>query len=103
MQSSFFHPAITQARIGDLRPNPKNARTHSKRQIEKIAASFARYGILNPLIVDAENVVWVGNARLKAAVMCGAQTVPVIRADHLSPAELRTYALADNRLAEEAG
>jgi hypothetical protein len=33
--------AITYRRVGDLIPDPRNARTHPKRQIEQVRASIA--------------------------------------------------------------
>ena len=34
--------------IEDLKPNPRNARTHAKRQIKLIADSLKVFGFLNP-------------------------------------------------------
>lgn len=38
-----------------LRPYPRNARTHSKKQIRQIANSIQRFGFTNPILVDDEN------------------------------------------------
>lgn len=38
--------------IADLRPRASNPRTHSKKQIEQIAASITRFGFTNPVLVD---------------------------------------------------
>ena len=103
MPEIFSHPAIVQVPIGALLPSPTNARTHSKRQISQIAASIRRFGFNNPILADANNVVRAGHGRLEAAKLLGMAAVPVIRASHMSPADFRAYALADNRLAEEAG
>jgi DNA modification methylase len=89
--------------LSSLIPSPTNARTHSKRQISQIAASIRRFGFNNPILADADNTVRAGHGRLEAAKQLGMATVPVIRASHMSPADFRAYALADNRLAEEAG
>ena len=83
--------------------NPHNARTHPKKQKNKVAASIKRFGFNNPMIVDENNVVLVGHCRLMAALELGFEAVPVIRLEHLTPAEKRAYMLADNRLAEDAG
>lgn len=45
-------PRMEWAPIANIRPNPKNPRTHSKKQIRQIAASIRKFGFLNPLIVD---------------------------------------------------
>lgn len=103
MSSIFALPVITQVPIGTLKPSPNNARTHSKRQIEQIAKSMERFGFNSPIVAGRDNIVRVGHGRLEAAKQCGLRTVPVIYADHLSEADLRAFALADNRLALEAG
>ena len=42
-------PRVEWAPIATIRPNPKNARTHSRKQIRQIAASIRKFGFLNPL------------------------------------------------------
>jgi DNA modification methylase len=86
-----------------LRPAPRNARSHSKRQIDQIAASIKRFGFVNPILVDGEGRIIAGHGRLAAAKALKLERVPVLQLDHLSEADRRAYALADNRLAELAG
>ena len=80
-----------------------NARTHTRKQIRQIAASIRQFGFTVPILIDAEGTVIAGHARLEAAQLLGLEHVPTIRLDHLSEAEKRAYAIADNRLAEVAG
>ncbi|MCK6370406.1 MAG: site-specific DNA-methyltransferase [Gammaproteobacteria bacterium] len=86
-----------------LRPARRNARSHSKRQIDQIAASIKRFGFVNPILVDGEGRIIAGHGRLAAARALKLERVPVLQLDHLSEADRRAYALADNRLAELAG
>jgi ParB-like chromosome segregation protein Spo0J len=37
---------------GSLRPYPRNARTHSKKQIRQIAESIRRFGFTAPVLID---------------------------------------------------
>jgi DNA modification methylase len=89
--------------VGKLKTNPQNARTHSKRQIRQIADSVREFGFASPLLVDRRNIVVAGHGRLAAAKLLGMREVPAIRLDHLSPDQIRGFALADNRLGEKAG
>jgi ParB-like chromosome segregation protein Spo0J len=89
--------------IGLIRPNPKNARIHSKKQIKKIAASIRKFGFLSPVIVDEETMALAGHGRIEAARLEGLDHVPVIRFDHLTEAQKRAYLIADNKIAEQAG
>jgi hypothetical protein len=88
--------------VDRLVPSPNNARKHSKRQLEKLAASMNEFTFTVPISVDAHNNVIAGHARLLAAKLASMKTVPVIRFRHLTPVQIRAYMLADNRLAEMA-
>ena len=46
-------PAGTEmVAISALQPYARNARTHSRRQIKKIAASIDRFGFVNPVTIS---------------------------------------------------
>jgi DNA modification methylase len=68
-----------------------------------IAQSIQKFGFLNPLLLDHRDMVLAGHGRLEAARLEGMTQVPVLRFNHLSDAQKRAYAIADNRLAEQAG
>ncbi|MBA4801832.1 MAG: ParB N-terminal domain-containing protein [Euryhalocaulis sp.] len=86
-----------------LTPYAGNARTHSEKQIDKIARSIEQFGFVNPILTDADGNVIAGHGRIRAAIKLGLKEAPVILLAHLSEAERRAYILADNRLAEDAG
>jgi DNA modification methylase len=86
-----------------LKPSPHNSRTHSTRQIRKIAESIKLFGFTNPLLVDSDNTIVAGHGRLEAAKLLGIDRVPTIRLGDLTPDQVRAYVIADNRLAEIAG
>ena len=89
--------------IGDLKPDPRNARTHPKRQIEQLRASILQFGFTNPILVDEEGVLIAGHGRLRAAKDIGLPKVPVIEIGCLSEAEKKALRLADNKIALNAG
>jgi DNA modification methylase len=86
-----------------LKPRARNPRTHSKRQIEQIAESIRKFGFLNPVLIDGENGIVAGHGRVMAAKLIGMRDVPTVHVDHLTPAQIRAYVIADNKLAENAG
>jgi DNA modification methylase len=86
-----------------LKPYPRNARTHSKKQIGQIAASIRRFGFTNPVLIDDGNMMLAGHARVEAARQLGLKSVPCLRLSTLSPAEKRAYILIDNKHAQNAG
>ena len=96
-------PVIEMRPLDSLTPFDRNARTHSRKQIGKIANSISKFGFTNPILIDAKSRIVAGHGRAAAAKMLGLESVPTIAIEHLNEAELRAYVLADNRLAEEAG
>lgn len=93
----------TERAISALRPHERNARTHSRRQIEQIASSIERFGFTNPVLVDQKDRIIAGHGRVEAAKLLGLEAVPVVAIEGMSEAERRAYIIADNRLAELAG
>lgn len=85
-----------------LKAYPGHARLHPKSQIRKLARNIEQFGFVTPILVDTQDMVVAGHARLEAALRLELPEVPVVRIDHLTPAELGALRLADNRLAEEA-
>jgi hypothetical protein len=88
--------------VVSILPNPINPRKHSRQQIEAIAHSIEAFGFNAPILVDGENRVVAGHARLEAARLLGLQEAPVIRLDHLTEAQAKAYMLADNKLTDRS-
>ena len=95
--------AIVYKPVGSLTPDPRNARTHPKRQVEQIAASIRAFGFTNPILVDAEGSVIAGHGRLLAAKALGIEDVPTLPLPGLDDAQKRALRLADNKIALGAG
>ena len=87
-------PAATSAR---------NARTHSRRQVDQIVASIEAFGFTNPILADPEGRLIAGHGRLLAARQMGMGEVPVIELAGLSEAQKKALRLADNKIALNAG
>jgi len=89
--------------LGQLKPNTRNARTHSKKQIQQIANSIVRFGWTYPILIDENGILIAGFGRYKAAQLLGLREIPVIVMSSLSEAEKRALALADNKIAANSG
>lgn len=85
---------------GELKPYPKNAKRHPPEQVEHIANSIRAFGFRQPIVIDADNVVVIGHGRLMAAKKLGMDSVPCIRADDLTEAQIAALRLADNKTNE---
>jgi len=100
----------TTMELGNLIPDPNNAREHTGANLETIASSLRRLGAGRSLVLDKDNVVRAGNGTLQAAKQAGFQKVTVIEAegDELiaikrgdwTDEEATAYALVDNQATE---
>lgn len=86
-----------------LQANPHNSRTHPPEQIEFLRKCIAEFGWTMPILIDEDDVMLAGHARLQAATAEGIETLPVIVARGWSEKKKRAYIEADNRLSELAG
>src|SRR5215470_8404449 len=95
--------AVTYCPVGTLRPDPHNARTHSKRQVDQIVASIRQFGFVNPILADPDGRIIAGHGRLLAPMALGLAEVPTIHIQGLSEAQKRALRIADNKIALGAG
>src|ERR1700680_4167047 len=94
--------AVTYRAVGDLIPDPRNARTHPKRQIDQLKASIEAFGFTNPILADPEGHIIAGHGRLQAARAMGLAELPVITLSGLSESQKRALRIADNKIALNA-
>lgn len=94
---------IEQVKVADLIPYANNARTHPEAQITQLAASIKEFGWGAPLLIDKDNGVIAGHARLLAAKKLKQVNVPCVRLRDLSDAQRKALILADNRIALSGG
>ena len=94
---------VQELPISRIKPNPHNARTHSPKQIRQIADSIMAFGFTTPVLVGEDGQLYAGHGRFKSAELLGLKTIPVIVVAGLSPAQQRALAIADNKIAQNAG
>jgi len=94
--------SIEHLPLSSLRLDPQNPRQHSARQIGQIARSIASFGFNVPVLVDRDNKILAGHGRVQALQRLGRTEAPVIRLEHLTPAQAKAFNVADNRLTEIA-
>lgn len=87
--------------VAELLADPRNARTHNRRNLDVIKASLRRHGQRKNLVVTADGEVKAGNGTLAAAMELGWTKLwggPAPKKEE----EARHYAIVDNRSAELA-
>ena len=100
---SHSNLTVQQISIDRIKSNPRNTRTHSAKQVAQIADSIVAFGFTNPVLVSEDNELIAGHGRYMAAKRLGLATVSAIVVAGLSPAKRRALAIADNKIAENAG
>jgi DNA modification methylase len=85
-------------KLSEVKPYPNNPRVNDP-AVDAVAASIREFGFRQPIVVDEEGVIVVGNTRYKAAVKLGLETVPVHVATGLTAAQIKAYRIADNQTA----
>jgi len=89
--------------IGTVIPNPRNARFHRKSQIKQIADSIRAFDWTMPILTDENYIILAGHGRYLAAKTLGLRDIPVIVKAELIESQKRALALADNKIALNAG
>jgi ParB-like chromosome segregation protein Spo0J len=102
MQSSSTQLEVTYLRTSSLKPDPRNPRVHSEKQVRQIAQSIESFGFNVPLLIDDQLMLIAGHGRLQAARKLGWETVPAIRLGHLTESQRMAFLIADNRLTENS-
>jgi len=93
---------VTRVPIDSLAFDPANARKHDRRNLDAIKGSLAKFGQVEPLVVQkTTGVVIGGNGRLAVMREIGMKEVDVVEVD-LSPTQATALAIALNRTAELA-
>lgn len=103
---------MTINHIGQLKPDPNNARKHNQRNIGQIVSSLQEVGGARSIVIDEDNIILAGNGVIEAAGIAGIENVRVIEADGneiiavkrtgLTPEQKTRLALWDNRATELA-
>ena len=82
--------------------DPKNARKHSQRNLDAIAASLDKFGQRKPIVVH-RGVILAGNGTVEAAKSLGWKDIEITTVpDDWDDETAKAFALADNRSAELA-
>lgn len=91
---------VVDLEVSKLIPYDFNNKEHDKEQVNMIANSIKEFGFLQPLVVDANNIVVVGHWRLLAAKELGMDKVPCVKVEDLDEEQIKKYRILDNKLNE---
>ncbi len=83
----------------ELRPWPNNPRRHSKKQLRLLADNMRRFGPTSPALIDENNTILAGHARIEVARSVGLGSYPCRQIVGLTNAEKHAVVVADNKIA----
>ena len=83
--------------IDSIKPYKNNAKLHPKEQIEQIKKSIENFGMNDPIGIWNNEIV-EGHGRILACKELGYKQIPVIKLDHLTDEERKSYIIAHNKL-----
>lgn len=84
-----------------ITPYENNPRKNDK-AVPYVMESIQKFGFKVPIIIDKDNIIVTGHTRYKAALKLGLKEIPCIKADDLSPEQIKAFRLADNKTGEFA-
>lgn len=101
-------------KISEIKPYEKNAKKHPKHQIDILMKDIEAFGFAFPMVIDRNNVIVCGHARIEAAKKLGYEEVkigalyskpgemfvPAILNDYLTEDQVRQFRIADNKTNE---
>lgn len=82
--------------VADITVNRGDRQRRELRNIDELAESIQRTGLINPIVVTSDGVLVAGERRLTAVRQLGWTHIPVQFAEDLSDYELQTIELEEN-------
>lgn len=98
MKSSKSFKTVTLS-IDEVRPYWRNPRIITDEAVDAVRSSIEEYGYIQPIVVDAKNVIVVGHVRYVALRRMGVETVEVVKTK-LTDREAKELRIIDNRSSE---
>ncbi len=91
---------ITNIPLSELKPNTRNVRIHSAKQIEEYKRSLQKNGQLKPIVCDENMVIWIGNGLYEAMLALGMTEAACFVKTGMTENEKLKMMMADNKVYE---
>lgn len=72
---------LERVRIADLKPHPRNYRTHPEDQIEHLITSLEENGVYRNIVISRDNTILAGHGVVEAAQRIGREEIEAHRLD----------------------
>lgn len=84
--------------LSALRRPERNMRMHPEAQIREYCRSLEKNGQLKPIVIDEDNVVWIGNGLYEAMIRCGYTEAYCLVKAGMTEADKKKMMMADNKI-----
>lgn len=91
---------IVLKKIDEIIPYERNTKKHDETQITNVAESIKKYGFVQPIVIDKDDVVVIGHCRLLGAQRLGLEEVPCVCVDSLTSEQVNALRIVDNKTNE---
>lgn len=75
------NPRVEQGSLGDLRPDPENAKRHNERNLAAIETSGRETGAMRSVVVTSDYTIIAGNATVEAFGAIGLEDAIFVHSD----------------------
>jgi hypothetical protein len=89
-------------KVSELIEYKFNNKVHSDSQVDLLCNAIIEFGFTTPIVIDENNIIVAGHARLLAAKKLQMEQVPTILLSNLTENQIRRFRLLDNKIAELA-
>lgn len=89
---------ITMLPLSELKPNPRNVRLHSAKQIEEYKRSVRDYGQNRPIVIDEDKVILIGNGLYETMKALGMTEAACYIKEGLTDHQKLKMMMADNKI-----
>lgn len=91
---------IEEVNINDLKPYARNQKIHTQKQVQMVANSIQKFGIIQPIVINKNNIIVSGHCRYEAGKLLRLKTFPCVRKEDLTDKEEKELRILDNKLNE---
>ena len=92
---------IVNVKLSEITPYANNPRVNDE-AVAAVVASIRKFGFIGAIILNKDKVIINGHTRVKAMKELGAETIPAVIVDHLTPEQENALRIADNKTGEIA-
>lgn len=91
---------IVKKPLTDLHPPKRNIRKHTEKQIAEYIRSLRKFGQIKPVVIDENDVVWIGNGLCEAMRQLGWTEAFCLVKPDMTENDKKKMMMADNRVYE---